>query len=180
MSTQMDAKIIQYRVRVGAEMLLSGCNGDLLKRISWLNELLFSDKIALVEIVAEHVHIIGSPLRHRLKEKTGPQAVKTPSEDEAGWLLSHTLGDATNSLSVTLATELMQPDSVRSVLNRDYNPADEDNILPRAELWAVGFLKSCDRLHKTPLVAVLQKFAGARIMIVGGKSHNDDIAHATI
>ncbi|PBK64091.1 hypothetical protein ARMSODRAFT_1023496 [Armillaria solidipes] len=81
------------------------------------------------------------------------------SEDEVGRLLSHTLGDAfrvTNDLSVTLATELMQLDSVKPVmmslrkmiktklplppdrnpfLGADYNPADEDKALPRAELW---------------------------------------------
>ncbi|KAK0205941.1 hypothetical protein DFS33DRAFT_544920 [Desarmillaria ectypa] len=81
------------------------------------------------------------------------------SEDEVGRLLSHTLGDAfrvTNSLSVTLATELMQLDSVKPVLvslrkmiktklplppdrnpfvGEDYNPADEDKVLPHAELW---------------------------------------------
>ncbi|KAK0490102.1 hypothetical protein EDD18DRAFT_1358738 [Armillaria luteobubalina] len=81
------------------------------------------------------------------------------SEDEVGRLLSHTLGDAfraTNSLSVTSATELMQLDSVKPVmvslrkmiktklplppdrnpfLGEDYNPADEDKALPRAELW---------------------------------------------
>ncbi len=41
------------------------------------------------------------------------------SEDEVGRLLSHTLGDAfraTNSLSVTSATELMQLDSVKPIM----------------------------------------------------------------
>ncbi|KAK0489745.1 hypothetical protein EDD18DRAFT_1110103 [Armillaria luteobubalina] len=87
------------------------------------------------------------------------------SGNEVGWLLPHIPGDAIKRLSVALATELTQLDSVKhvlvslrkivkmkpplppsedlNILKRDFNPTTKHHCLSRS-CGDAGFLKSCN------------------------------------